>query len=230
MPGKSIFSRIARRAATKLKLLSKGFRYRAILRYVDIDGWLSVEEAVLLYDLARSLPDDGPVLVEIGSWQGKSSLVLAKAIRRKNSPKLYCIDPFSADGDAVSKTGYEKRKVELRRPLKDVFLDNMKRAGVDDLVTVVEGYSFSFAKKFFDPIDLVFIDGNHEYDAVLQDFCDWSPLVKPGGIIAFYDVNKSPTATKRGPKLVVEQRILGSVQWTDTQQVGSLFVARRATL
>ena len=33
-------------------------------------------------------------------------------------------------------------------------------------------------------IDFLFIDGNHEYDAVRQDFLDWAPKVKRGGIIA----------------------------------------------
>lgn len=40
-------------------------------------------------------------------------------------------------------------------------------------------------------VDFLFIDGDHEYDGVKRDFELWSPLVAPGGLIAFHDVNES---------------------------------------
>ena len=37
-------------------------------------------------------------------------------------------------------------------------------------------------------VDFLFIDGDHSYDGVRQDFLDYGPIVRPGGIIAFHDI------------------------------------------
>lgn len=42
------------------------------------------------------------------------------------------------------------------------------------------------------PVDLLFIDGDHSLLGVTRDFLDYSPLVRPGGIVAFHDINTSP--------------------------------------
>jgi len=79
---------------TKLNILKRGLKYRHIVNYVDINGWLSINEAIELYNIAESLPMNAPVVVEIGSWLGKSSLILSKGIKNKSGAKLYCINPF----------------------------------------------------------------------------------------------------------------------------------------
>ena len=38
------------------------------------------------------------------------------------------------------------------------------------------------------PLDFLFIDGDHTYDGVRQDFADYAPLVRPGGLVAFHDI------------------------------------------
>ena len=38
------------------------------------------------------------------------------------------------------------------------------------------------------PVDFVFIDADHSYEGVRQDFERFSPLVRPGGIVAFHDI------------------------------------------
>lgn len=40
-----------------------------------------------------------------------------------------------------------------------------------------------------EPLDLLFIDGDHTFDGVRQDFEIYGPLVRPGGLIAFHDIN-----------------------------------------
>lgn len=44
-------------------------------------------------------------------------------------------------------------------------------------------------------IDVLFIDGDHTYEGVKQDFEMYSGLVKKGGIIAFHDIVDSPILT-----------------------------------
>src|SRR5439155_15474564 len=38
------------------------------------------------------------------------------------------------------------------------------------------------------PLDLLFIDGDHTYEGVKRDFEMYSPMVRPGGIVAFHDI------------------------------------------
>jgi len=48
------------------------------------------------------------------------------------------------------------------------------------------------------PLDFLFIDGDHSYEGVRQDFAMYSPLVRPGGIVAFHDVAQETTPDTEG--------------------------------
>jgi predicted O-methyltransferase YrrM len=48
------------------------------------------------------------------------------------------------------------------------------------------------------PVEFLFIDGDHSHDGVRQDFDMYSPLVAPGGLIAFHDVSQNPTEWTQG--------------------------------
>jgi hypothetical protein len=56
--------------------------------------------------------------------------------------------------------------------------------------TVIPDYSFNVAPKWKGPIEVLFIDGDHTYDAVKKDFEDWYPLVNKGGTIMIHDSRK----------------------------------------
>jgi len=210
---------------TKVNVLRKGLKYAPILGYVDIDGWLSIDEAIEIYDLAQSLPIDGPVVVEIGSWLGKSSLVLAKGLIGKHSARLFCIDPFNADGDPPSALAYRRRMSSLDELLLERFVGNMRRNRVLCMIEILQGYSYEFAESFSRKIDLLFIDGNHDYDAVLKDFNDWSSLVKHGGFIVFHDVVDREGVD--GPWRAVQEKIVDNPEWKDCRFAGLLFSARK---
>ena len=206
----------------------RGLKYRSIFPYEGIPGWLSEDEAITLYELARQLPANSPVAVEIGSWQGKSSLVLSKGLKGKTSPVLYCIDPFNGDAGASDRVLYSRALTTMNKSLKEAFLDNMRRHGVLDVVRPLEGYSFDVVKDFKGPIDLLFIDGAHEFDAVLQDYEQWSPLLRPGGTIAFHDVVFGENPDPAGPGMVAKARIYDNPMWVDVNLIDNLLVARKA--
>jgi predicted O-methyltransferase YrrM len=48
------------------------------------------------------------------------------------------------------------------------------------------------------PVDLLFIDGDHSYSGVRSDFAMYSPLVRPGGVIAFHDIVPGPESDVGG--------------------------------
>jgi predicted O-methyltransferase YrrM len=212
------------RLGTRAKLLLRGLRYARLLPYASIDGWLTIDEAITLFELARSLPDERPLAVEIGCWQGKSSVCLASGLEGKRAPRLVCIDPFDASGDAASAATYENRKDALEATLRSTFEQNLSAAGLRSLVDVTPGYSHEHAPQFAAPIDLLFLDGDHSEAAVRRDYDDWAPKVRPGGYLVLHDVIHP---VHQGPRALVEQVIAKDPQWTDRRFVDSMFVARR---
>ena len=169
----------------------------------DVPGWLTDEEGAALYELAKRCDGRG-VIVEIGSWKGKSTICLALGSRAGNNVRIYAIDPH-ADyrfGD---------------------FKQNVERAGIADLVTPIASLSQPAADEFADPIELLFVDGSHEEELVREDFDKWVPKVVDGGWVAFHD-----TTWTRGPRHVVGERIYRSRTFKDVQfVVGSTTVARK---
>ena len=203
-------------------LRRRGLGYRHIWAYRKIDGWLTENEAIALYDLACRLTPTHPVIVEIGSWLGKSSVILAKGLQGKTNPILYCIDPFDAAGDAGYAILVEARGLQL----KEQFIENVKRNNVYDHIRILHGYSYDFAAGFSDEIDFLFIDGNHAYDSVMRDYTDWTPHLKTGGIIALHDVGDNFP----GPTSVVKEKVVDNPAWSEVRRVDSLVMASKASL
>ena len=169
----------------------------------DVPGWLSDEEGEALYELARECTGRG-VIVEIGSWKGKSTICLGLGSRAGSSVPIFAVDPHA-----------DYRHGE--------FKDNVDRAGITDLVTPVKGLSQQVVGDFDQPIELLFVDGSHEEEDVREDFDTWVPKVVDGGVVAFHDTTWHP-----GVRRVVAEKIYASRQFKDVRFViGSTTVARK---
>ena len=101
------------------------------------------------------------IIVEIGSFEGGSTLKLAK----NPNCKVYAIDPH-LEGS------FNKFKQNIRNYKNIVPIIKKSEDAIDDVT---------------EKIDFLFIDGSHKYDDVLKDFILWSPKVRDGGIVAFHD-------------------------------------------
>ena len=149
-----------------------------IRRHRSIDGFLSSGEGALLFRLANRLRA-GAVVVEIGSWKGKSTWCLARGLR---SGRLHVIDPFDASGEPGSREVYAQTRGE--RPLREQFEANLARLAAK--LVVHQAFSYEIAASF-DSIDLLWIDGDHSRAAVEFDFINYAPRIRAGGILAFHD-------------------------------------------
>ncbi len=168
-----------------------------IKQIVDrVDGWLTHKEGELLYNLAKNCCGKG-VIVEIGSWKGKSTTWLAKGSKAGKKVKVYAIDPHTGSSEHKKMYGQVLTYAEFRT--------NMKNASVSDIVFPIVKTSAEAAKNFDRPVELIFIDGAHEYELVKLDFESWFPKIAEGGIMAFHD-----TTTWPGPKKIVEKFVYKS--------------------
>ena len=117
-----------------------------------ISGWLTVPEASALYELA--LEAKGPI-VEIGSWQGRSTAVLALASMDGNYQPVYAVDSFAPVLKTATGHITEASSPELLRA-------NLDAAGVNGLVHIVAKSSEQAAADIPESIDVLFVDGAHD--------------------------------------------------------------------
>ncbi len=212
-------------------LKRNGTSHYAIHRYEEIDGWLSLNEAIALYDIAKSLPGDSPVVVEIGVWQGRSVFVIAQSFRKKPGAKIFCVDPFNADSSPEEREFYRSRSEKFDEPLERRFLDICDSYGIRPFVEVLAGYSYDFSPSWIRPIDFLYIDAGHAYEAVTRDYLEWSGFVREGGYILFHDVNfeERSGGWKSGPGASVRRHLLNDDRFVIHKYVDSLFVAKRVS-
>lgn len=206
-----------------------GYRYWSLSKFILVPGYLLPAEAIALYSLARRAPQDARI-VEIGSWLGKSSVVFGLACKGKRSARVTCIDPFDATGDERSAKTYKRKSMALENSLFQNFTANVKDAGVASYIDPIKGLSVPAAETWKDPIDIVFIDGDHTYEAVCADIRAWAPHIKPGGIMCLHDVYFEPLKTGKehiGPGNAVRDLIQDSDRWVVVDHINSLFIARR---
>ena len=158
-------------------------RYRRLSR--PIDGWLTRDEEATLFGLAAAVPRDR-CIVELGSWFGRSAILLGGGARRGHGAPVYSVDLFRASGCA--KELLEDRVGAAAQDYWDRFQQHMRGAGLAELVSAVRGDTAQTGSDWSGPpVGLVFIDADHTYDGVKRDWTHWLARLAPHAIVAFHD-------------------------------------------
>jgi predicted O-methyltransferase YrrM len=146
-----------------------------------VPGWLDRPVARLLHGLARSGPGHGDV-VEVGSYLGRSTVILARGLQARGQGRLLAVDPHQ---------GQLRRDQHPDGPLPDtwgLFLANLATAGVAEVVQPVRATSAKAAAAWQGPVRLLFIDGLHDFDSVLDDATRWHAHLTADAVVVFDDV------------------------------------------
>jgi predicted O-methyltransferase YrrM len=176
----------------------------AALKARQNPGWLKEHEGRLLFCLAANLPQPDAV-VEIGSAEGKSTIWLASGLKASGrGGRVFAVDPHEAY------LGRSNTQEEFER--------NMRAAGVSEFVVGIGERSEEAAKGWGAPLKLIFIDGDHSYDAVRRDFELWEKHLVPGGVVAFHDCLRPRT----GPTRVFLEEVVCSRRFSQVALVGSI--------
>jgi predicted O-methyltransferase YrrM len=153
----------------------------ALAQVADVEGWMSPDQAERLFR-AASCTRPGDQVVEIGSFQGRSTVVLAYGA--PDAVPVVAIDPHAGndrgpqeiDGFVTEAAGDHER-----------FEANLERAGVRHRVRHVRAFSNEAHADVDGAIAVLYIDGAHRYAPALADIRDWGARVAPGGTMLIHD-------------------------------------------
>ncbi|MEX0729481.1 MAG: class I SAM-dependent methyltransferase [Aquisalimonadaceae bacterium] len=152
----------------------------------SIPGMTSVQSGQYLFALCYFQREEGDV-VEIGSWQGRSTSFLAKATKASGNGTLFSVDHFRGNKDKEAQYVFKKNDLS---DLKERFCTNMKQCEVDDVIHVLDMPSDDAATHIEDEsVRFLFIDGDHSFAGVKRDVELFMPKLCKGAIIAFDDYN-----------------------------------------
>jgi predicted O-methyltransferase YrrM len=163
-----------------LVLAGSDERFNAALSLAQpIEGFTTPGELSLLYHLALHAGSGNGRIVEIGSYLGRSTVVLARACADTGAPPVVAVDPHTAA------LGIEGRPP---RDTKNDFLANIDQAGVANHVQLEHTTSVEAAKRWSgEPIRMEFVDGWHTREAVLEDVGSWAEWFTPDVCVVFDD-------------------------------------------
>lgn len=182
-------------SASILGLIHDRCRWGRLGRYVwlsrRIRGWVRGREALELAKTSAGLPPS-PVIVEVGSFLGCSTVLLAGARKLKGSGHVHCVDPFAASGDAFSAPIYRSIAASLDVSLRTQFERNLQEAGLLDWVSIHQTTAAEAARQWRDPIDLLFLDGDQSPGGAREAYLHWSVFLRPGAILAINNSGNGP--------------------------------------
>jgi predicted O-methyltransferase YrrM len=163
------------------------------IEFIDRDSSISKPQCQLLYDEAKRAKG---IIVELGSYKGRSTVALALGSKSGNGHRVYAVDPWCFK---QQENPHEK------------FLNNIEKAGVSDIITPIKDFSYNvFERKepeiFDNGIGVLFLDPEHSYKALKKDL-RWVAHVKPGGVVAFdaYNNPRYPGVTQAIEEYLLEK-------------------------
>jgi predicted O-methyltransferase YrrM len=171
----------------------RGESFRILLRHprwawrvLRTEGQITPAEAWRLTELAGGV-SEGEVVVEVGSYRGRSAVALAAGLRPGSKIRIFAVDPHDEFRGL--------RGGVFGPPDQAALYRNLSRAGVGEAVAVVSLRSTEAAAGWPSPnIGLLWLDGDHSYEAVTGDFAAWRRHLAPGAVVAFHDSDTEDVA------------------------------------
>ncbi|MHC5676666.1 class I SAM-dependent methyltransferase [Nostoc sp.] len=172
------FSSILKRTHTT----PEAYALLELIKNNSIFGWGTDQECLLQYGLGRWGCKEGLIL-EIGSFKGRSTICFAKGVQDGQRERVVAVDPhtgappwFPAIPSSFTLTEFE---------------NNLNIANVHQNVTTLVTNSFQAAKIWPAlPIRILFLDGDHSFEGLLADYEQWIEKLVVGGTILIDDVDE----------------------------------------
>jgi predicted O-methyltransferase YrrM len=147
----------------------------------DVEGWMTPAQARRLWDASSRVPA-GQAVVEIGSFRGRSTIVLASAAAE--GVEIIAIDPHAGNDRGPQEIEGFVDEAELDNA---AFEANLSQAGVRDRVRHLRKFSDVAHGDVDGDVHLLYVDGAHRYRPALTDIQDWGRRIAPGGTLLIHD-------------------------------------------
>ena len=180
----------------------------AVAAAAGVDGWLTEAQARRLWARGVAARGRGAV-VEIGSFRGRSTIVLASA-----ADAVVAIDPHAGSDRGPQEIAPD---AALGNADLDAFQANLARAGVADRVRHVRSASAQALGEVDGAVALLYVDGAHRYGPARADLAGWGRRVSPGGAMLVHDAFSSIGVT-----LALLSECVVSPWWRYAGRTGSL--------
>lgn len=168
----------------------------------EVEGWMTEGQAQALYDAAAGCPSGGTI-VEIGSFHGRSTIVLASAC--PPDATVIAIDPHAGNDRGPQEiVGFED---EADRD-HEQFLRNLAAAGVARHVTHLRMFSDDALSAIEGAIDVLYVDGAHRYAPARADIVTYGARVRDGGTMLIHD-----SFSSIGVTLAILRELVFSRRW-----------------
>ncbi|MFF7727732.1 class I SAM-dependent methyltransferase [Streptomyces sp. NPDC008001] len=192
-------------------------------------GFMPLDEGLALHAAAEEAAGLGLPLLEVGTYCGRSTILLAAAAREAGTTAV-TVDHHR--GSEEQQPGWEYHDASLvdeavgRMDTLPVFRRTLHQAGLEEHVVALVGRSPLVASLWGKPLGLVFIDGGHTDEHATADYEGWVPHLAPGGLLVIHDVFPDPADGGQAPYRVY-LRALESGEFTEVSVTRSLRVLRR---
>jgi len=194
-------------------------------------GFMPADEGLALYAAATDAARLGLPLLEIGTYCGRSTILLADAARRAGGDvTVLTLDHHR--GSEEQQPGWEYHDPTLVDPevgLMDTlptFRRTLYAAGLEDRVVALVGRSPRVASVWGGRLGMVFVDGGHTDEHATADYEGWVPHLADGGLLVIHDVFPDPADGGQAPYRIY-RRALESGAFAEVRAVRSLRVLRR---
>jgi predicted O-methyltransferase YrrM len=192
-------------------------------------GFMPVREGLALYAAAVEAGRLGLPLLEVGTYCGRSTILLTDAARQAG---VTAVTVDHHRGSEEQQPGWEYHDPEVvdpeigRMDTLPAFRRTLHRAGLEEHVVAVVGRSPQVARLWAKPLGLVFIDGGHTDEHATGDYEGWAPHVADGGLLVIHDVFPDPADGGQAPYRIY-LRALESGAFTEVSVTDSLRALRR---
>ncbi|MEU6104842.1 class I SAM-dependent methyltransferase [Streptomyces flaveolus] len=194
-------------------------------------GFMPAHEGLALYAAAAEAGGLGLPLLEVGTYCGRSTLLIADAARTAGVTALTVDHHRGSEEQQPGWDYHDPETVDAELGVMDTlptFRRTLHRAGLEEHVVALVGRSPQVAAVWNAPLGLVFVDGGHTDEHANADYEGWAPHVADGGLLVIHDVFPDPADefTGQAPYRVY-LRALASGAFTEVSATDSLRVLRR---
>lgn len=177
----------------------------------DVEGWLTEDQGRMLFGAATRCRPSGRI-VEIGSFRGRSTIVLASGA--PDDVEVIAIDPHAGNDRGPQEfEGFSDQAATDA----EVFAANLRAAGLTDRVRHVARFSDDAHGEVSGPISVLYVDGAHRYGPARRDLDRWGARVEDGGTLLIHD-----SFSSIGVTLAIFRVLVGSARYRYLGRAGSL--------